>query len=165
MTKLTSILLAALRAGGPATLGAQTNTDLTTDGGYPRLSLYGHITGSGWPYIATNGVLDDAALDAIARYDEVILDVNPLEPYHPEILTALRQRHPGIRILAYVLGHDIWAAADADDRLDGVVCSAVEHKAVLDTCKRLEREGFQVEERTVTVQAGETTRLRVELIK
>jgi len=82
--------------------------------GYPRLGIYGSITGSGSPYVQAGGALDATALDQVARYDEVILDVNPITPYRPDIIAGLRQRHPGIHVLAYVLGHDIWPANDPD---------------------------------------------------
>lgn len=81
---------------------------------YPRLGLYGSVTGSGWPFVKADGSLDPVVLDQVARYDEVVLDVNPLTPYRPDVLQGLRQRHPSIKILAYVLGHDIWPAEDAD---------------------------------------------------
>lgn len=82
--------------------------------GYPRLGLYGSVIGTGVPFVRGDGSLDTTAIAQVARYDEVILDVNPLTPYRPEIAAALRSRNPDIRILAYVLGHDIWPAADAD---------------------------------------------------
>lgn len=82
--------------------------------GFPRLGLYGSIMGDGYPYLTAAGALDSVSLAQVARYDEVILDVNPITPYRPDILGALRARHPGIRALAYVLGHDIWPANDAD---------------------------------------------------
>lgn len=81
---------------------------------YPRLGLYGSITGNGTPFVDAQRALDPVTLDEVARYDEVILDVNPISPYRPDIAVALRQRHPGIRLLAYVLGHDIWPVADPD---------------------------------------------------
>ncbi|MBI5169948.1 MAG: carbohydrate binding domain-containing protein [Candidatus Eisenbacteria bacterium] len=81
---------------------------------YPRLGLYGSVTGDGTPFVKGDGSLDTTAIAQVARYDEVILDVNPLTPYRPDIAAALRARNPDIRILAYVLGHDIWPAADAD---------------------------------------------------
>ncbi|MEO5987486.1 MAG: putative glycoside hydrolase [Candidatus Eisenbacteria bacterium] len=82
--------------------------------GYPRLGLYGSIMGDGYPYVLANGSLDTTAIAQVARYDEVILDVNPITPYRPDVLAALRARNPDIRLLAYVLGHDIWNAADPD---------------------------------------------------
>ena len=81
---------------------------------YPRLGLYGSVAGDGTPFLKGDGTLDTTAIAQVARYDEVILDVNPLTPYRPDIAAALRARNPGIRLLAYVLGHDIWPAADAD---------------------------------------------------
>jgi cysteine desulfurase len=38
-----------------------------------------------------------------------------------------------------------WAARTKNARLDGVVTSGIEHKAVLGACARLEREGFRVQ--------------------
>ncbi len=81
---------------------------------WPRLGLYGSVTGAGVPFTLADGSLDTTALAQVARYDEVILDVNPITPYRPDIAAALRARNPDIRILAYVLGHDIWNVADAD---------------------------------------------------
>lgn len=81
---------------------------------YPRLGLYGSVAGDGTPFVKGDGSLDTTAIAQVARYDEVILDVNPLTPYRPDIAAALRARNPDIRLLAYVLGHDIWPAADAD---------------------------------------------------
>ncbi|MFN8589720.1 MAG: carbohydrate binding domain-containing protein [Candidatus Eisenbacteria bacterium] len=81
---------------------------------YPRLGLYGSVTGAGLPFTLPGGGLDTTAIAQVARYDEVILDVNPLTPYRPDIAAALRARNPDIRLLAYVLGHDIWNVADPD---------------------------------------------------
>lgn len=81
---------------------------------FPRLGLYGSVSGDGTPYILAGGALNESALDQAARYDQVILDVNPITPYRPDVLAALRARNPNIRALAYVLGHDIWNAADSD---------------------------------------------------
>lgn len=81
---------------------------------YPRLGLYGSVAGDGTPFVKGDGSLDTTAIAQVARYDEAILDVNPLTPYRPDIAAALRARNPDIRLLAYVLGHDIWPAADAD---------------------------------------------------
>jgi len=81
---------------------------------YPRLGLYGSIMGDGYPLLTPSGALDTIAVAAVARYDVVTLDVNPVTPYHPELLADLRRRNPDIRLLGYVLGHDIWAAADPD---------------------------------------------------
>jgi len=85
-------------------------------GAYPRLGLYGSIHGNGYPFYnaPADSNLDPAVLDAVARYDVVILDVNPITPYRPDILAALRARHPGIQLLAYVVGHDTWGSADPD---------------------------------------------------
>lgn len=83
---------------------------------YPRLGLYGGITGNGYPYIVAGiaGALQDTTLEAVARYDEVILDASPITEYRPDVLTALRARHPGIKLFAYVTGHDIWNLSTTD---------------------------------------------------
>src|SRR5207249_4996223 len=63
--------------------------------GYPRLGLYGQIIGNGYPLWDATGAFDNAAMDDIARYDEVILDASPITEYRPDAIAALRQRHPG----------------------------------------------------------------------
>jgi len=85
---------------------------------YPRLGLYGSVLGSGYPLWDSTGTLDPVACDEIARYDEVVLDVGPITPYRPDALAALRQRHAGISLLAYVTGHDIWDANTPDSTLN-----------------------------------------------
>ena len=84
--------------------------------GYPRLGLMGSIHGNGNPYFnaPTDTTFDSAALDAIARYDEVTLDVNPITPYRPALLAELRARNPNIRVLAYLTSTTSWPASDPD---------------------------------------------------
>jgi hypothetical protein len=103
---LVVVLLAALAAVPAA----------AASGDYPRLGLYGCIHGNGNPFYnyPADTTLDPVVLDEIARYGEVILDVNPVTPYRTDILAALRQRNPNVRLLGYVTGHNIWGAADAD---------------------------------------------------
>jgi hypothetical protein len=81
---------------------------------YPRLGLYGSMNGAGYPLWDGAGALDPAAFDQIARYHEVVLDASPITPYRPDALAALRARRPGIVLLAYVTGHFIWPAQQAD---------------------------------------------------
>ncbi|HEY2955765.1 MAG TPA: carbohydrate binding domain-containing protein [Candidatus Eisenbacteria bacterium] len=81
---------------------------------YPRLGLYGVIDGDGYPFWDANGVLQDTTLDAVARYHEVILDASPITPYRPDVLAALRARHPGIKLYAFVTGNQIWDASEPD---------------------------------------------------
>jgi hypothetical protein len=83
-------------------------------GRFPRLGLYGSMYGDGFPLWDSNGALQTAALDQIARYDEVILDASPITPYRPDAAAALRARNPDITLLAYVSGHNIWMAAAPD---------------------------------------------------
>lgn len=85
--------------------------------GYPRLGLYGGISGNGWPYILGGnryGLLDEAMCDLAARYDELILDASPISEYRPDVAAALRARHPGITLLAYVNVGAIWWTAEPD---------------------------------------------------
>lgn len=105
-TILMAVVCAMLFCGTPSVSGAAD--------GYPRLGLYGSIMGNGYPFLLPNGSIDTTTIAQVARYDEVILDVNPITPYRPDVLAALRARNPDIRLLAYVLGHDIWNAADVD---------------------------------------------------
>lgn len=81
---------------------------------YPRLGLPGCIHGNGVPYLDSLGALNTVTLDAVARYDEVILDASPICEYHPEVAAELRARHPGIQLLAYATGENIWDANAAD---------------------------------------------------
>lgn len=81
---------------------------------YPRLGLPGCIHGDGIPYLDSLGAYDTVTLDAVARYDEVIVDASPICEYHTDILAQLRSRHPGIQLLAYVTGENIWDANNAD---------------------------------------------------
>lgn len=105
---------ARVRVAAVAVLAMFLAPALARGQGYPRLGLYGSVLGSGAPFVTTGGALDAVALDQVARYDVITLDVNPLTPYRPDVLAALRTRNPDIRILGYVLGHDIWDAADPD---------------------------------------------------
>ncbi len=81
---------------------------------FPRLGLYGSMSGTGAPYLNTSGQLDNTVLDAVSRYNEVILDASPISEYHPEIASALRSRNPGIKLLAYVLGNSVWNVVAQD---------------------------------------------------
>jgi hypothetical protein len=69
---------------------------------YPRIALYGQMYSTGAPLWDVNGVLDPLMLDAIARYDELVIEASPITEYRPDALQAIRQRHPGISLLAYV---------------------------------------------------------------
>lgn len=84
--------------------------------GYPRLALYGSIRGNGYPYYNAplDSALNDTVLTRVARFNEIILDVNPLWPFRPDVVHAIRQKNPRAKVLAYVVGQDIWMAADKD---------------------------------------------------
>ena len=82
---------------------------------YPRLGMPGLIHGDGTPYLdSLTGGLNLPVIDAVARYDHVILDVSPVTEYHPEIIAALRTRNSNIKTLAYVSGEHIWDINAAD---------------------------------------------------
>src|SRR5439155_10931357 len=103
---LWALVAAAIALVAPATARAADD--------YPKLGLYGHVTGTGWPLADSTGALRPAVLDEVARYHQVVLDASPLTEYRSDALVALRQRRPGIRLLAYVLGEEIWNANSAD---------------------------------------------------
>lgn len=110
---MTLRLRITLMAAAAALLSAASSVPAAAQA-HPRLGLYASIMGDGYPLLRPDGSMDMAAVAAVARYDVITLDVNPVTPYHPELLAELRRRNPDIRILAYVLGHDIWAAANPD---------------------------------------------------
>src|SRR6266487_1160716 len=99
-------LAASLAAGiDPAPAAAQS---------FPRLGLYGSILGTGYPYIKTDQTLDTLEIGRVARFHEVVLDVNPISPYRPDVIEAMKARNPSLHVLAYVLAEDIWLADDPD---------------------------------------------------
>ena len=81
---------------------------------YPRLGLYWSIHRDGRPLLDANGNLDPVVAGQVARYHQIVVDVDPLSPYRPDVLDQLRQMHPGIRLMGYVTGHYIWPSADPD---------------------------------------------------
>jgi len=107
MSSRTAFALAAMLLAIAAALPAAAQD-------YPRLALYGRMYGGGYPMWDSTGTLDQACLDDISRYHELIFDASPITPYRPDAVAAIRQRHPGIVMLAYLTGHYIWPAADPD---------------------------------------------------
>jgi hypothetical protein len=83
---------------------------------HPRLGLYGGVYNANYPLTTggESGPLNDAALDAEARYHDLVLQPSNITPYRPDIPAALRQRRPNIQLYAYVLGEYIWQVAHAD---------------------------------------------------
>jgi hypothetical protein len=81
---------------------------------YPRLGIYGNMNGNGYPIWDLNGTVDNAVLDKLGSYHEVVMSTSPITPYRPDVTAALRQRRPSIKLLAYVLGHNTWAAQAPD---------------------------------------------------
>lgn len=88
----------------------------TAPRGYPRLGFYGSIRGNGYPFYEAplDSALSDSVLDAVARYEEITLDINPIFPYRPDVIAAIKQRNPQAKVLGYVVGQDIWNARDVD---------------------------------------------------
>ena len=83
--------------------------------GYPRLGMYGTNTGLGFPLTDVSGNnLNPEVLDALARYHQVILAVDPITPYRPDLALELRARNPDIQLIAYVPGQNIWEARHPD---------------------------------------------------
>ncbi len=111
----TAVALAFACALLPAAVPAATRA-VTADPGYPWLGIYGQIHGDGTPFFhaPTDSTLDPTVLDAYARFDMIVLDASPITPYRPDIIAALRSRNPGVRVLAYVTGNNIWNANDPD---------------------------------------------------
>src|SRR5690349_18877018 len=72
--------------------------------GYPHIGLYWSIHGDGRPLVDSTGAIDPTIAGNISRYHELIVDVDPIAPYRPDLLVSLRQRNPGIKIFGYVTG-------------------------------------------------------------
>ena len=92
-------------AGGPKAVHANA---------YPRLGFYGGLKRIGYPLADSNGVIQPGVFDLVARFHQVVLDLDPCTPYRPDFLSQLRLRRPDIQLLAYVTGHYIWFSNDAD---------------------------------------------------
>jgi hypothetical protein len=99
-------LTACLAACAPRTAGAVVR--------YPRLAMPGIVHGNGTPYLDSLGTLNPGVLDAVSRFEEVIVDASPITEYHPEIAMALRVRNPDIKLFAYVVAENIWDSNAAD---------------------------------------------------
>jgi hypothetical protein len=85
---------------------------------YPRLGLYGHVDGRGWPLIRTGGTLETALLDDVARHHTVVLDATPFTEYRPDVLAALRARRPDLTLLGYVQGQYAFRSSQADSTVN-----------------------------------------------
>ena len=106
--RLVPTFLVALACGLVAAAPAQATQD------YPHVGLYWSIHSNGQPLVDSTGVLDATVANAVTRYQQIVVDVDPLTPYRPDVLIALRARRPDIKILAYVTGHYIWYSASPD---------------------------------------------------
>lgn len=80
---------------------------------FPRLGLYWSVRRDATP-LTSGGVLDPVVATAIARYHQVIVDVDPFTPYRPDLLLDLRQLNPDLMLMAYVTAHYIWPSLDPD---------------------------------------------------
>jgi hypothetical protein len=98
--------VAALLCAAAGAVHAQVN--------YPRPCMPGQIHGDGRPYLNADGTLNVPVIDAVSRYEQALLDVSPVTEYHPEILAAIRVRNPGIKMLAYATGENIYDVNAAD---------------------------------------------------
>jgi Carbohydrate binding domain/Hypothetical glycosyl hydrolase family 15 len=85
---------------------------------YPRLALYGEMTGNGYPLWDSTGTLQTMALDAISRYDEVVIEASPITPYRPDAIAAIRARNPQISMLAYVAPCIFYPGLSPDSLVD-----------------------------------------------
>ena len=81
---------------------------------YPRLGMYGQITGLGFPLLDAGGNQIPSAIDALARYHHVIFPAEPMSHYRQDIGLALRARRPDIQLIAYVPGQNIWSSYHPD---------------------------------------------------
>lgn len=82
--------------------------------GYPRLGLYWSVHRDGQPLLLADGTLSPTVSAQVARYHQIVVDVDPFSPYRPDVLAALRQMRPGIKLMGYVTGHFIWPSLDTD---------------------------------------------------
>jgi hypothetical protein len=83
--------------------------------GYPHVALYWYVHGDGMPLVdPTSGTLFADVADDVSRYQQLVVDANPIAPYRPDLLDSLRRRNPDLRILAFVTGHCIWPADNPD---------------------------------------------------
>src|SRR5262245_58967517 len=73
---------------------------------YPRLGMYGGAYGGNYPLTigSPDGPLNLVAIDAESRYHELIIEPMHITPYRPDIIQALRQRNPSIKLYAYLVG-------------------------------------------------------------
>ena len=73
---------------------------------YPRLGLYGGAYGGNFPLTIGDpmGPLNLPAIDAESRYHELIIEPMHITPYRPDLLAAIRQRNPSIKLYAYLVG-------------------------------------------------------------
>jgi hypothetical protein len=103
------LVLAALAACAASTARAQN---------YPRLALYGEMKGNGYPLWDSTGTLVTPVIDAISRYDEVVIEASPISPYRPDAIAAIRARNPQISMLGYVAPSIFYFGMSPDSLVD-----------------------------------------------
>jgi hypothetical protein len=80
---------------------------------YPRVASYASMRSSGDPVIRQDGTLDSLRLRRLARHPVVSLNVVPMVPHRPDIVTTLRHFNPTVRVYGYILAGDFWLGPDA----------------------------------------------------
>ncbi|MBI4057455.1 MAG: hypothetical protein HY399_07930 [Elusimicrobia bacterium] len=78
---------------------------------FPHLALYGGTRSDGRPFVDITQPgypLVDSVVEAYAKRQLVILNVDPLANSRKDIAVALRARNPDIKIFGYTLGSLIW---------------------------------------------------------
>jgi hypothetical protein len=82
---------------------------------YPRLGLYETVYPDGYPLLDSAGAVDTVVVGQMARFDEIALDPSPITDHRPDLLAAIRARHPGISVLAYVPAQAYWWLLETPD--------------------------------------------------
>lgn len=109
-------------AADEAAVGIQAISGQPADWPFPHIALYGGPNSSGWPLV---GVLSDnrpgwteplneAVMNAYARFPHIIIPTMPAADMRPDILTSFRQRNPSMRLHAYIHGGATWCPQDAN---------------------------------------------------
>jgi hypothetical protein len=98
--------------------GWSREVEAATDPPYPRVALYSHVYGDGYPMLRSDGTLSDSALDAHARYPQVVFEASPATEHRPDIISSLLARNPQLSLLAYIPGHFAYSNPAVDTLID-----------------------------------------------
>ncbi len=82
---------------------------------YPRPALYETVYPDGYPLLDASGAVDTLVVAQMARFHEISLDPSPISDYRPDLMAAIRARHPGISVLAYVPAQAYWWLRETRD--------------------------------------------------